>query len=188
MNQTEFADLFDLKRTALGSYEEGRAEAKIETLIKIAEYFNISLDQLLRKEITVNEIFHFEHEFSEKQNPEIPLIQSDKFEDYLKNPHTFERAKNIFRFSAPVFENSSCASVYLPFNCPRLSLKRFDLLFLSDYSEDSEMLAGLYNDKLSIVRFTEKQHTAYTEKGSLSQFDLSKLTHRKTVKQYLSNV
>jgi len=59
MTQTEFADLFDLKRTAVGSYEEGRAEPKIETLIKISDYFKLSLDQLLRKELSINEIFHF---------------------------------------------------------------------------------------------------------------------------------
>ena len=59
MSQTEFANLFNLKRTALGSYEEGRAEAKIDTIIKIADYFKLSLDQLLRKELTINEIFHF---------------------------------------------------------------------------------------------------------------------------------
>ena len=59
MTQTAFADLFDLKRTALGSYEEGRAEAKIDTVIKIADHFKLTLDQLLRKELTINEIFHF---------------------------------------------------------------------------------------------------------------------------------
>ena len=59
MTQTEFAELFDLKRTAVGSYEEGRAEPKIDTLIKIADYFKLSLDQLLRKELSINEIFHF---------------------------------------------------------------------------------------------------------------------------------
>jgi len=59
MSQTEFAEIFDLKRTTLGSYEEGRAEPKIETLIKIADYFKLSLDLLVRKELTVNEIFHF---------------------------------------------------------------------------------------------------------------------------------
>ncbi len=59
MTQTEFAELFNLKRTAVGSYEEGRAEPKIDTLIKIADYFKLSLDQLLRKELSINEIFHF---------------------------------------------------------------------------------------------------------------------------------
>ncbi|MCD6556870.1 MAG: helix-turn-helix transcriptional regulator [Bacteroidales bacterium] len=59
MTQTEFAELFDLKRTAVGSYEEGRAEPKIDTLIKIADYFKLSLDSLLRKELSINEIFRF---------------------------------------------------------------------------------------------------------------------------------
>lgn len=66
MSQSEFAKLFDLKRTALGSYEEGRAEAKIDTIIKVADYFGLTLDQLLRKEITVNEIFHFKPEWHEQ--------------------------------------------------------------------------------------------------------------------------
>ncbi len=66
MTQTEFAKLFDLKRTALGSYEEGRAEAKINTIIKIADHFKLSLDQLLRKELTINEIFHFNDELLNK--------------------------------------------------------------------------------------------------------------------------
>lgn len=65
MTQTEFADLFDLKRTVVGSYEEGRAEAKLDTIIKIADYFKLSLDQLLRKELTINEIFHFRDDLLE---------------------------------------------------------------------------------------------------------------------------
>jgi transcriptional regulator with XRE-family HTH domain len=68
MTQTEFAELFELKRTALGSYEEGRAEPKIDTIIKIADHFNLSLDQLLRKEITINEIFRFPSDITKKNN------------------------------------------------------------------------------------------------------------------------
>ncbi len=68
MTQTEFADLFELKRTALGSYEEGRAEAKIDTVIIIADYFKLTLDQLLRKELTINEIFHFKNDLITGQN------------------------------------------------------------------------------------------------------------------------
>ena len=66
MTQTEFAELFNLKRTAVGSYEEGRAEAKVDTVIKIADHFKLSLDQLLRKELTINEIFHFNDELLNK--------------------------------------------------------------------------------------------------------------------------
>jgi DNA-binding XRE family transcriptional regulator len=78
MNQSEFAALFGLKRTALGSYEEGRAEPKLDVIIQIADYFNLSLDILVRQEITVNDIFHFKSdmhlrsEILESQNRDKP--------------------------------------------------------------------------------------------------------------------
>jgi len=66
LTQTEFAELFELSRTAVGSYEEGRAEAKIDTIIKIADHFELSLDQLLRMELTINDIFHFNERIKNK--------------------------------------------------------------------------------------------------------------------------
>jgi DNA-binding XRE family transcriptional regulator len=60
MSQTAFAELFGLKRTTLGAYEEERAEADFDTLIAISDYFRLSADSLLKKELTVNEIFHFD--------------------------------------------------------------------------------------------------------------------------------
>ncbi len=60
LNQSEFADLFDLKRASIGAYEEGRAEPKIGTLQEIAKHFGISIDELLNKELSVNDLFHFD--------------------------------------------------------------------------------------------------------------------------------
>lgn len=60
LNQTQFAELFDLKRASIGAYEEGRAEPKIATLIEIAKKFGISVDELLNKELSVNDLFHFD--------------------------------------------------------------------------------------------------------------------------------
>ncbi len=59
LNQTAFADIFGLSRTSVGAYEEGRAETKIDTVIQIAKHFGVSTDTLLTKELTVNEIHHF---------------------------------------------------------------------------------------------------------------------------------
>ncbi len=67
MSQTQFADLFGLQRTTVGAYEEGRAEAKVETLINVSEYFKISIDDLLKKELTVNDIFHFDENYLSKE-------------------------------------------------------------------------------------------------------------------------
>ncbi len=60
LNQSDFADLFALKRASIGSYEEGRAEPKIATLIEIAKYFGISVDDLLNKQLSVNDLLHFD--------------------------------------------------------------------------------------------------------------------------------
>lgn len=47
MSQSAFAELFGLKRTAVGAYEEERAEPKVELFVKIANHFGISLEDLL---------------------------------------------------------------------------------------------------------------------------------------------
>ncbi|MCG8575913.1 MAG: helix-turn-helix domain-containing protein [Flavobacteriales bacterium] len=66
LNQTDFAELFGINRSNIGSYEESRAEPKLEVLIKIASYFKLTLDQLVRKELTVNEIAGFKLPSEEK--------------------------------------------------------------------------------------------------------------------------
>lgn len=60
MNQTEFAALFDLKRSSIGAYEEGRAEPKLDSLIKISNYFSLTIDEIVKAELTVNQIAKFE--------------------------------------------------------------------------------------------------------------------------------
>lgn len=59
LNQTDFAKLFGLTRANIGSYEELRAEPKIDTIIKISTYYKLPIDKLVRKELTVNEISNF---------------------------------------------------------------------------------------------------------------------------------
>lgn len=62
LSQQAFADLFSLKRGTLGAYEEGRSRPKIDTVIKVANYFSISMDSLLKRDLTVNELMHFKTE------------------------------------------------------------------------------------------------------------------------------
>ena len=60
LSQSKFAELFDLKRASIGAYEEERAEPKTEVIIRIARYFNLSLDDLLAKDLSVNQLSGFE--------------------------------------------------------------------------------------------------------------------------------
>ena len=68
LSQQAFAELFELKRGTLGAYEEGRSEPKLETLIKIANYFSIPIDDLLTTELTVNNLLKFKGNLTVEQD------------------------------------------------------------------------------------------------------------------------
>jgi len=57
MSQAEFANLFNLSRPSVGAYEEGRSEPKVDTIIQMSRHFNISIDTLLTKKLTINELY-----------------------------------------------------------------------------------------------------------------------------------
>ncbi|WP_019948291.1 XRE family transcriptional regulator [Hymenobacter aerophilus] len=60
LSQAAFAELFGLARPSVGAYEEGRSEPKMETLLQIAQHFGLSVDLLLTKELTINELYRFD--------------------------------------------------------------------------------------------------------------------------------
>lgn len=64
LNQQAMGDLFGISRGSIGSYEEGRAEPKLETIVNIANHFDLSLDMILTKELTVNDLSHFANKIS----------------------------------------------------------------------------------------------------------------------------
>lgn len=49
LTQAKLAQTLHLSRTAISNYEQGKMQPSIETLIKISEIFNISIDNLLKK-------------------------------------------------------------------------------------------------------------------------------------------
>lgn len=65
-SQQAFAELFDLSRGNISSYEELRAEPKTDVVTKIANYFSIPLDHLLNNQLSVNEILNFNDHFDTK--------------------------------------------------------------------------------------------------------------------------
>ena len=100
LNQTDFGKVFNLTRGSIGSYEEGRAEPKIETLKHIAKKFSISLDLLITTELTVNQLSGFSPEsllnLGEDGNGSVglpsvlPKILNDKHGDFeLIGENTF---------------------------------------------------------------------------------------------------
>ncbi|PWT94939.1 MAG: XRE family transcriptional regulator [Bacteroidetes bacterium] len=50
--QEEFANKIGIKRSLVGAYEEERAEPRIDVLERLSDMFKISLDDLLRKDLS----------------------------------------------------------------------------------------------------------------------------------------
>jgi transcriptional regulator with XRE-family HTH domain len=92
LSQSEFAKLFDLSRANIGSYEEGRAQPKIETATRIANYFSISLDDFVNRELSVNELSGFNelkenelHNWYSSKNSfaNIPFVNQEEFKRFV---------------------------------------------------------------------------------------------------------
>ena len=52
--QEEFAQKLRIKRSLLGAYEEERADPRIDILEVVADMFKLTLDDLLRKDVSDN--------------------------------------------------------------------------------------------------------------------------------------
>ncbi|UKJ05787.1 XRE family transcriptional regulator [Solitalea lacus] len=52
LTQQQLADNLEVKRAVIGAYEEDRAEPKTELLLKMANLFSISVDELISERIT----------------------------------------------------------------------------------------------------------------------------------------
>lgn len=123
LSQQAFADLFHLTRGNISSYEELRAEPKIEVIIKIANFFGIPLSDFIEKDLSVNKLLHYNTELvleTEKlkitqqltEVPYIPIlyindyINQYKDEDFLKRlPHITVPSNSKLRLLAFELDN-----------------------------------------------------------------------------------
>ncbi|WP_422361402.1 helix-turn-helix domain-containing protein [Reichenbachiella sp.] len=124
MSQADFSNLFNLARPSVGAYEEGRSEPKIETIIAIANYFRISVDVLLTKELTVSEIFSLDrlnqklnevHQSRDSRidsahidtNEGISLVRLIDTYDYIVKYETADFILNLQRIHVPYHSEKS---------------------------------------------------------------------------------
>lgn len=72
LTQKELAKILNITDKAYWSYESGRTEPNIDTLIKIADYFDVSLDYLCGRQ---NKNLIFADSLSEKKKELINMIK-----------------------------------------------------------------------------------------------------------------
>ncbi len=56
LSQQELSSDFNIPRTTLGDYERGKTEPNLATLIKISEYFDTSIDHLIKSRLSHDEL------------------------------------------------------------------------------------------------------------------------------------
>lgn len=54
ISQTEFAQIFGITRASVGAYEEGRAEPKVDLLMRFAKHYQISLSEFIEKDHSIS--------------------------------------------------------------------------------------------------------------------------------------
>ena len=52
LTQEQLAGKIGIKRSLIGAYEEGRTEPKLQTILNICHYFNVSIDALINHDMS----------------------------------------------------------------------------------------------------------------------------------------
>lgn len=154
LNQEEFATLFSLSRATVGAYEEERALPKIDTLLKIANYFSISIDGLINDSLTVNQIHGFnkaEGLHLKEKNKELHIISHYATSKDLVN-NTPE-----YRFTLPFKKDFS--GNFISFNNDakpnEIKIYKISTLPLISFSKDSLIVTNknvFFIDKIEIIK------------------------------------
>jgi transcriptional regulator with XRE-family HTH domain len=113
LSQQAFADLFNLTRGNISSYEEFRAEPKIEVILQIAKYFSIPVAEMLENQLTVNEILNFEDHFeSESTKADVKNLTDIPFlnREYLQQTAKVE-IEDLPHIYFPVYNKHSMLAV-----------------------------------------------------------------------------
>ena len=103
MTQVAFAEHLSITRASVSAYEEGRASPN-DLLIKIANEFKLSVEDLLTRELTVNELLGFspkEQYASNQQTFSIPYLRLEEREAFAKSGSQKSFTQNLQSVSLP---------------------------------------------------------------------------------------
>lgn len=107
LSQQVMSETIGITRATLASYEEGRAEPKLSVATEIANKFNITLEDLLNKELSVNDLLGYKKYKTavneSKSNSEIRMVKNNTdIEERLILPCIAKETHKCFE----VYDNS----------------------------------------------------------------------------------
>ncbi|HEX8313950.1 MAG TPA: LexA family transcriptional regulator [Flavisolibacter sp.] len=103
--QEEFAQKLRIKRSLLGAYEEERAEPRIEILEAVADMFKLTLDDLLRRDVSDNKTSYLSRRRAQKLvngRNDIPFVPVKAAAGYLAGYGDPEFIDELNTFTLPM--------------------------------------------------------------------------------------
>lgn len=188
LSQQAFADLFELTRGNISSYEENRAEPRIETMVRIANYFGIPLAHFITQNITINEILKFngdklieeENHIIKLQLREVPFINDNIYMKCCYQELQFNEWNAFPKLVLPETSNNNLVALTFNSNIPHHEglpdYKMHDVLIFEEvtqqnihlcqnktglYTGEREIMIGRYeikNTKIDLVLNDFKKH------------------------------
>jgi transcriptional regulator with XRE-family HTH domain len=118
LTQDQFAAKLEIKRSLLGAYEEGRAEPKLELLQKIANVFNVSVDDLIGKDLQDASASSSASSFSKSKEilvvtsdlqgrDNIELVPLKAAAGYMNGYSDTEYVKELPKFQLPILKSGT---------------------------------------------------------------------------------
>jgi transcriptional regulator with XRE-family HTH domain len=103
--QEEFAQKLRIKRSLLGAYEEERAEPRIDILEAVADMFKLTLDDLLRRDVSDNKTSYLSRRRAQKMatgRADIPFVPVKAAAGYLAGYSDPEFIDELNTFTLPM--------------------------------------------------------------------------------------
>src|SRR5688572_25298957 len=103
--QEEFANKLRIKRSLLGAYEEERADPRMDVLEAVADMFKLTLDELLRKDISENKGSYVSKRRAQKMaagRADIPFVPVKAAAGYLAGFADPEFVDELNTFTLPM--------------------------------------------------------------------------------------
>lgn len=167
LSQQAFAEIFELTRGNISSYEENRAEPRIETVIRIANYFCIPLDHFITQNITINEILKFngdklieeENHIIKLQLKEVPFINDNIYMKCCYQELPFNDWAAFPRLILPETNNTNLIALTFNSNIPHHEsiphYQMHDVLIFEEVTQQNIHLShhktGLYTAEREIM-------------------------------------
>lgn len=117
ITQQQFADSMDIKRSLVGAYEEDRAEPKYELLKKFADFYELSMDELVNEKINdkwkpkpkadANNIRVLSISVDSNDRENIELVPVKASAGYLNGYGDPEYISELPKFNLPMFKQGT---------------------------------------------------------------------------------